>query len=69
MARALLTVFQAEFAVSLLGEFAKHFAFIGCAVIYVALLTAAASLFLRLRKGRRPLSIALFSLFLWLFTL
>lgn len=66
---AVVPISLVEFAVSLLGEFAKHFAFIGCAVIYVALLTAAASLFLRLRKGRRPLSIALFSLFLWLFTL
>ncbi|MBZ5535200.1 MAG: molybdopterin-dependent oxidoreductase [Acidobacteriia bacterium] len=66
---AVVPISLVEFAVSLLGIFAKHFAFIGCAAIYVALLTVAATAFLHRSKKQGPVSIALFTLFIWFFTL
>jgi DMSO/TMAO reductase YedYZ molybdopterin-dependent catalytic subunit len=66
---AVVPISLVEFAVSLLGVFAKHFAFIGCATIYVMLMTAGAAAFLRLNKKQGPIYIALFALFMWLFTL
>jgi DMSO/TMAO reductase YedYZ molybdopterin-dependent catalytic subunit len=66
---AVVPISFVEFAVSLLGVFAKHFAFIGCAAIYVVLLTGVATAFLRFPKRQGPVSIVLFALFIWLLTL
>ena len=66
---AVVPISLVEFAVSLLGVFAKHSAFIGCAAIYAAMLTVAATAFLRLRRKQGTASIALFTLVMWLFTM
>ena len=66
---AVVPISLVEFAVGLLGVFAKHFALLGCAAACVAFLTAVAAAFLRHRKAQLPRFIALFALLIWIFTL
>lgn len=57
-----------ELAVNFLGTFAKHFAFIGCLVIYGAVLAACGVAFLQVRRFQQSIDLLALSLVLWLVT-
>jgi DMSO/TMAO reductase YedYZ molybdopterin-dependent catalytic subunit len=67
-------IWMVEAAVALLGPFAKHLAFLGCVVVYLIALTAAAFAFLQFAPSpvsavARRLALGAFVLFVYLFTL
>ncbi|HYM00324.1 MAG TPA: molybdopterin-dependent oxidoreductase [Blastocatellia bacterium] len=62
---SVLPISLIEFGVSLLGPFAKQLGFIGCVVLYLAALTTAAELFLRLSKKRIALQFVALAAAAW----
>src|SRR5690349_19579175 len=70
---AVAPIWMVEAAVSLLGPFAKHLAFLGCVVVYLIALTAAAYAFLQIAPSTslpaRRVAQAAFALLIYLFTL
>jgi DMSO/TMAO reductase YedYZ molybdopterin-dependent catalytic subunit len=70
---AVAPIWMVEPAVSLLGPFAKHLAFLGCVVAYLIALTAAAYAFLQIAPSPslliRRASLVAFALLVYLFTL
>src|SRR5436853_2331557 len=70
---AVAPIWMVEAAVALLGPFAKHLAFLGCVVVYLIALTAAAFAFLQFAPASallaRRVSLAAFALLVYLLTL
>ncbi|MFL6214322.1 MAG: molybdopterin-dependent oxidoreductase [Blastocatellia bacterium] len=70
---AVAPIWMVEAAVALLGPFAKHLAFLGCVVIYLIALTAAALAFLQIAPSTsllaRRVSLAAFALLVYLLML
>ncbi|HEY7543487.1 MAG TPA: molybdopterin-dependent oxidoreductase, partial [Blastocatellia bacterium] len=66
---AIAPIWMVEMAVGLLGPFAKHLAFLACAVLYLAALAAAAFLYLRYLAGSgssvKKISLIAFTLLVW----
>lgn len=71
---AIAPIWIVEIAVGMLGPFAKHLAFLGCTVIYLALITLAAMICLRYvsyktsASAKRPV-IAGFAVAMWIITM
>ncbi len=71
---AVAPIWMVEMAVGLLGPFAKHLAFLFCAVLYLIALAASAFLYLRYLAGHgsplvKKLSLIGFALFVWIATM